>query len=150
LSYFGTDQSQVGRYLTGSSVGQSRIGLLMNAILKIPMQFLILLIGILVFSFYQYQKPPVFFNQYEIDKVKSSDYKEEFLEKELVFDKAFADKKEKVIALENALNEKKDVDFHQQNLKLANEDFLKARNDAVDVIKKNDGKADLDDTNYVF
>src|SRR5690606_18257682 len=72
LSYFGTDQSQVGRYLTGSTVGQSRMGLLMNAVLKIPMQFLILLIGILVFSFYQYQKPPVFFNQYEIDKVKKS------------------------------------------------------------------------------
>lgn len=150
LSYFGTDQSQVGRYLTGSTVGQSRMGLLMNAVLKIPMQFLILLIGILVFSFYQYQKPPVFFNQYEIDKVKNSAFKEEFSEKELVFDKAFAEKKEKVIALEEALDKDMDVAIHQQNLKLANEDFLKARNDAVDVIKKNDGKADLDDTNYVF
>jgi len=150
LSYFGTDQSQVGRYLTGSSVGQSRMGLLMNAVLKIPMQFLILLIGILVFSFYQYQKPPVFFNQYEIDKVKNSAYRDEFSEKELVFDKAFADKKDKVVALEEALDKNVDVAIHQENLKLANEDFLKARNDAVDVIKKNDGKADLDDTNYVF
>lgn len=150
LSYFGTDQSQVGRYLTGSTVGQSRMGLLMNAVLKIPMQFLILLIGILVFSFYQYQKPPVFFNQYEIDKVKKSVYKEEFLQKERVFDKAFADKKEKVIALEKALDDKKDLSLHQENLSKANDEFLKARNDAVDVIKKNDGKADLNDTNYVF
>lgn len=53
LSYFGTDQSQVGRYLTGSSIGQSRLGLLMNGLVKIPMQFLILMIGVLVFTFYQ-------------------------------------------------------------------------------------------------
>ncbi len=151
LSYFGTDQSQVGRYLTGSSVGQSRIGLLMNAILKIPMQFLILLIGILVFSFYQYQKPPVFFNQYEIDKVKKSEFKDEFLQKEVAFDLAFENKKQKVIDLEQALNVKnQDISIHQQELKTANEGFLKARNDAVDVIKRNDGTADLDDTNYVF
>ena len=52
LSYFGTDQSQVGRYLTGSSIGQSRLGLIMNGLIKIPMQFLILLIGVLVFAFY--------------------------------------------------------------------------------------------------
>lgn len=150
LSYFGTDQSQVGRYLTGSSVGQSRIGLLMNAVLKIPMQFLILLIGILVFSFYQYQKPPVFFNQYEIEKVKKSEYKEEFLEKEVVFDQAFEAKREKVIALERALDKEEDLAVHQQELQLADQEFLKARNDAVEVIKRNDGAADLNDTNYVF
>jgi Na+/proline symporter len=150
LSYFGTDQSQVGRYLTGSSVGQSRIGLLMNAVLKIPMQFLILLIGILVFSFYQYQKPPVFFNQYEIDKVKKSDYKEEFLKKEAAFDQAFEAKREKVVALEKALDTEKDIAVFQQELQLADQEFLKARNDAVEVIKRNDGAADLNDTNYVF
>jgi Na+/proline symporter len=150
LSYFGTDQSQVGRYLTGSTVGQSRIGLLMNAVLKIPMQFLILLIGILVFSFYQYQKPPVFFNQYEIDKVKESEYKEEFLQKEAVFDQAFEDKKEKVIALEKALDRKENISVHQKELQLADQEFVKARNDAVDVIKRSDSRADLDDTNYVF
>jgi len=66
LSYFGTDQSQVGRYLTGSSVGQSRLGLIMNGLIKIPMQFMILLIGILVFAFYQFNQPPLFFNKYEI------------------------------------------------------------------------------------
>jgi uncharacterized sodium:solute symporter family permease YidK len=62
LSYFGTDQSQVGRYLTGSTVGQSRLGLIMNGLIKVPMQFLILLLGVLVFSFYQFNRPPVFFN----------------------------------------------------------------------------------------
>lgn len=63
LSYFGTDQSQVQRYLTGSSLRESRLGLMFNALLKIPMQFCILLLGALVFVFYQFEQPPVFFNQ---------------------------------------------------------------------------------------
>ena len=70
LSYFGTDQSQVGRFLTGSSQGQSKLGLAMNGLLKIPMQFLILLVGVLVFAFYQFNTPPLFFNQTVVDKVK--------------------------------------------------------------------------------
>jgi Na+/proline symporter len=62
LSYFGTDQSQVQRYLSGSSLRDSRLGLMFNAVLKIPMQFFILLLGALVFVFYQFEAPPVFFN----------------------------------------------------------------------------------------
>ena len=61
LSYFGTDQSQVGRYLTAKSETESKLGLLMNGLVKVPMQFLILLIGVLVFAFYQYTSEPVFF-----------------------------------------------------------------------------------------
>ena len=67
LSYFGTDQSQVGRYLTGSSITQSRLGLVMNGLIKIPMQFFILLIGVLVFIFYQFHQAPIFFNKVEVD-----------------------------------------------------------------------------------
>ena len=63
LSYFGTDQSQVQRYLAGASLRESRLGLMFNAVLKIPMQFFILLLGVLVFVFYQFEQPPVFFNQ---------------------------------------------------------------------------------------
>ena len=63
LSYFGTDQSQVQRYLTGASLRESRLGLMFNAVWKIPMQFFILLLGVLVFVFYQFERPPVFFNQ---------------------------------------------------------------------------------------
>lgn len=63
LSYFGTDQSQVGRYLTAKNDKESKLGLLMNGFVKVPMQFLILLLGILVFTFYQYQKAPVYFNK---------------------------------------------------------------------------------------
>ena len=63
LSYFGADQSQVQRYLAGGSLSASRFGLLFNAIVKVPMQFLILLLGAMVFLFYQFEKPPIFFNQ---------------------------------------------------------------------------------------
>ena len=72
LSYFGTDQSQVGRYLTAQSLRESRMGLLMNGFVKVPMQFLILLIGVLVFSFYQFQQAPVFFNQVQLNKLRAA------------------------------------------------------------------------------
>jgi Na+/proline symporter len=71
LSYFGTDQSQVGRYLTGSSIKQSRLGLLMNGLIKIPMQFLILGIGTLVFTFYQFQTAPLFFNEVALEQLEA-------------------------------------------------------------------------------
>ena len=63
LAYFGTDQSQVGRYLSGGSIRESRLGLMFNAVCKIPMQFLILFLGVLIFIFYQFETPPVFFNE---------------------------------------------------------------------------------------
>lgn len=150
LSYFGTDQSQVGRYLTGSSIGQSRLGLLMNAMLKIPMQFLILLIGILVFTFYQYQKPPIFFNAYELNKIRKSNYKDEFKLKEIAFDQAFQEKRKKVIALENAINKNTSIKIYQEELAGANQNFLNKRNDALAIMKQNDETADTDDTNYIF
>jgi SSS family transporter len=77
LSYFGTDQSQVGRYLTASSIKESRIGLIMNGIVKIPMQYFILLIGVLVFVYYMFNASPVFFNQLAVDKLKATAYKSE-------------------------------------------------------------------------
>src|SRR5258705_9693217 len=76
LSYFGTDQSQVGRYLTGRSLRESRMGLLMNGFVKVPMQFLILLIGVLVFTFYQFNKAPILFNDVQVRKLEKSAYKD--------------------------------------------------------------------------
>jgi len=72
LSYFGTDQSQVQRYLSGKSIKESQMGLIMNGILKVPMQFFILLVGVMVFVFYQYNEAPVFFNQSTLEKLKAS------------------------------------------------------------------------------
>ncbi len=68
LSYFGTDHSQVGRYLTGKSTRESKLGLLMNGLVKVPMQFGILLLGILIFAYYSNYKAPVFFDQTKIEK----------------------------------------------------------------------------------
>ena len=74
LSYFGTDHSQVGRYLTAKSVRESQKGLLMNGVVKVPMQFCILLIGILIFTFYLYHKAPVFFDNAKMEQVEASSY----------------------------------------------------------------------------
>ncbi len=78
LSYFGTDQSQVQRYISGKSIKEIRTGLYFNAILKIPMQFFILLLGVFVFVFYQVNKPPVHFDELAISHVQSSDFSEQF------------------------------------------------------------------------
>src|SRR5689334_4013505 len=74
LSYFGTDQSQVGRYLTARSTTESRLGLLMNGLVKVPMQFLILLIGALVFVFYQFHPSPVYFDNSQVERLDQSIY----------------------------------------------------------------------------
>ena len=76
LSYFGTDQSQVGRYLTARSLTESRLGLLLNGLVKVPMQFLILLLGVMVFAFYQFNREPVFFNKTQLDLLAHSKYKD--------------------------------------------------------------------------
>src|SRR6201996_6518819 len=72
LSYFGADQSQVGRYLTARSLSESRLGLLLNGLVKVPMQFLILLLGVMVFAFYQFHPRPVFFNQSQVVRLEHS------------------------------------------------------------------------------
>ena len=78
LSYFGTDQSQVQRYLSGKSLAESQRGLIMNGFLKIPMQFFILLTGVLVFVFFQFEKAPLHFNPYALEKIKTSSGGEKF------------------------------------------------------------------------
>jgi len=152
LSYFGTDQSQVGRYLTGSSIGQSRMGLIMNGLIKIPMQFLILLIGILVFAFYQFNQPPLFFNQYEVKQVKSSQYAGQYNDLEEQYSTAFQQKKSSADQLSKALESKNadQINKASANLKLAEASELAIRKNAINLMKKNNKKADTDDTNYVF
>src|SRR5215212_5836516 len=94
LSYFGTDQSQVGRYLTAKSTTESRLGLLMNGLVKVPMQFLILLVGAMVFAFYQFNPAPLFFNQPQVDKAKSSVYAQQVRQIERQYDSVNALKKQ--------------------------------------------------------
>ena len=92
LSYFGTDHSQVGRYLTAKNIKESRKGLLINGLVKVPMQFFILLIGILIFSFYQYNKGPVYFDNVTLTEAKRTVKKDSLNMLELQYNKAFAEK----------------------------------------------------------
>ena len=80
LSYFGTDQSQVQRYLSGKSVRESQLGMIFNGLLKVPMQFFILLVGVMVFVFYQFNASPLNFNPKATEVVKNSKYASDFQE----------------------------------------------------------------------
>jgi Na+/proline symporter len=152
LSYFGTDQSQVGRYLTGSSVAQSRLGLLMNGLVKIPMQFLILLIGVLVFTFYQYTQPPVFFNSYELGKLEKSAYGKDLEKIKADYSDAFIKKQAEIRQLELALDaeDEQAINAHRIILEAADKKTKAIRQQAVDLMKKNDPEAETNDNNYVF
>lgn len=92
LSYFGTDQSQVGRYLTAKSDKESKIGLLMNGLVKVPMQFLILLVGILVFAFYQHHQPPLYFDEVKVAAAKKTPYADSLAATEVAYSAAFSQK----------------------------------------------------------
>ena len=94
LSYFGADQSQVQRYLAGNSLRASRIGLLFNALVKVPMQFLILLLGAMIFLFYQFEKPPIFFNQPSYQRAVASGYGPKLDELQSQFDDVFVRKRQ--------------------------------------------------------
>jgi SSS family transporter len=152
LAYFGTDQSQVGRYLTGSSVGQSRLGLIMNGLIKIPMQFLILLLGVLVFSFYQFNRPPVFFNNYEVEQVKQSKYAPQFNTLEKKYADAFELKKQKTESLIKAFDSKNEhlIAIAKADLKGTQIQTDTLRNSAISIIKQSSGNNEVNDTNYVF
>ncbi len=92
LSYFGTDQSQVARYLGGKSLTESRMGLIFNGLLKIPMQFVILFIGVLVFVFYLFNQPPIFHNQTLKTQAAQTSYADSLARLQNGYDKVFADK----------------------------------------------------------
>jgi len=152
LSYFGTDQSQVGRYLTGSSVSQSRLGLLMNGLVKIPMQFLILLIGVLVFAFYQYNRPPIFFNSFELNKLEKSSYNPQLNDLKSEYAQLFKAKQLEVNKLNLALENDDQPVINRQRIVLTKaDDQTKAiRKKVTDLMQKNDKGADINDNNYIF
>jgi SSS family solute:Na+ symporter len=152
LSYFGTDQSQVGRYLTGKSIAQSRLGLVMNGLVKIPMQFLILMIGVLVFAFYQFYQAPVFFNRVEVDKLEKSAYKNEFTALQQEFDQVHVEKKAEVDQLVDAIHRKDEraIDAARVKVQLAAAKDTAVRGQVKRLMLKNDKKADVNDANYIF
>jgi solute:Na+ symporter, SSS family len=153
LSYFGTDQSQVGRYLTAKNNRESRLGLLINGLVKIPMQFFILLIGVLIFSFYQFKGAPLSFNAALVDKAKNSVYADSVaLLQQKMED---LNKKKEALAFRVAKMPPSYTITMEQALKpaadLKNLDKESAgyRNDFVRISKKL-SVADTNDTNYIF
>ena len=105
LSYFGTDQSQVGRYLTGKNISESKKGLLFNALFKIPMQFFILLTGAMLFVFYQLYQPPLHFKQSNVEKIQKSDFATEYKELERQHQVLFEKKKQTILQFQRKTTE---------------------------------------------
>ncbi|WP_310993255.1 sodium:solute symporter [Aequorivita marina] len=149
LSYFGTDQSQVQRYLSGRSVKQSQMGLIMNGILKVPMQFFILLVGIMVFVFYQFNAAPLHFNPAAVNDVKNSEYASEY--EALEAQKKVLDHKlsESQIAFSKATSQIEKQDY-AATIKSLNKGQDQLRAQSVKVIKKANPDAETNDKDYVF
>ena len=152
LSYFGTDQSQVGRYLTGSSVTQSRLGLIMNGLIKIPMQFFILMIGILVFTFYQYHEPPIFFNPVEVSKIEQSTYNSDYQKIKKDYSVLHENKLSSLSVFVKALHsdDQSQIAAAKIDLNNAEQKLQACRKGATDLMLKHNEKADVNDSNYVF
>lgn len=152
LSYFGTDQSQVGRYISGKSLGQIRIGLLFNGLVKIPMQFFILLVGVLLLAFYQFQQPPLFFNEVETNKVLQSDYAGEYIKLQETYDAIHTAKKEDVEQMLKALKSGDDnsIQMLQQSMQSKSQEITELRSQGMALMKSNDPLADTNDINYIF
>lgn len=150
LSYFGTDQSQVGRYLSGKSVRESQMGLIMNGFLKVPMQFFILLIGVMVFVFFQFNTVPLNFNPNNKLVIEKSVYKKQYhaLEQQLV--DLSEEKKEFNLLYIDHLNQNYDNPILRRKLIAISSKENDLRDQAKELISKADDKAETNDKDYVF
>jgi len=144
LSYFGTDQSQVGRYLTAKNDKESKVGLLMNGLVKVPMQFGILLIGALLFTFYQFTRQPIFFNQVVHEQLLQSSEKNNALQLEAAYNQ-INQQKQQVLAHwnDNTL-------LAKQQLQQLNNQAADVKNNYQQLLQKAGITGDTNDTNYIF
>jgi Na+/proline symporter len=142
LSYFGTDQSQVQRYLSGKSVRESQLGLIFNGLLKVPMQFFILLVGVMVFVFYQFNTSPLNFNPKANDAIVNSEYALEY--KNLEQQHIQIENKKKTLIFEGLTDENK------KQLQELNEQDKSIKKQAKAVITKADAQVETNDKDYVF
>ena len=152
LAYFGTDQSQVQRYLSGKSVRESQLGLIFNGLLKIPMQFFILLVGVMVFVFYQYNPSPLNFNPAATTAIMESDLSEDYQELEMAHREL---EKDKVIAQDAFadaldLNEREATEQAREQMLTINQKERNNREAARDLIRQADPAVETNDKDYVF
>ena len=152
LSYFGTDQSQVQRYLSGKSLAQSRLGLIMNGILKIPMQLVILFIGVMVFVFYQFNTPPILFNKVELNNVKNSIYSQQIDDLEKEFKIIHQQKSAELYSLIESQKKKKINQVNQWKKKalISNSKMTQINNEVKALVKDNNPSAEINDKDYIF
>jgi SSS family solute:Na+ symporter len=150
LSYFGTDQSQVQRYLSGKSIRESQMGLIMNGLLKVPMQFFILLIGVMVFVFFQFHSAPLHFNPINTNLIENSQYKGEYVQLEKQLAELATEKEEISMLYVHQLNQDYDNrELHNRMIALNNRE-KDLRDHAKDLITQVDKSAETNDKDYVF
>jgi Na+/proline symporter len=152
LSYFGCDQSQVQRYLTGRSVAQSRLSLLFNGMAKVPMQFFILFIGAMVFVFYVYVKPPMLFERTELARIQSPSLRAEYEPVARRYDSAFESRRTAADQLVAARRSGDPAGWEDGVAKYgaAQREMESARRESVRLVEKAGGVRGLNDTNFVF
>ncbi|MGO9095827.1 MAG: sodium:solute symporter [Bryobacteraceae bacterium] len=149
LAYFGTDQSQVQRYLSGKSIAQSRLSLLFNALAKIPMQFVILFTGAMVFVFYLYQQPPLLFQPAELQRIAA---RNEYRPVASQYNRAFDERK---LAADGILEARRSSDAAVKRESLeryrrAERDLDQARERGIQLARETSGDRNFSDTNYIF
>jgi solute:Na+ symporter, SSS family len=152
LSYFGTDQSQVGRYLTAKNTTESKLGLLINGLVKVPMQFAILLIGALLFTFYQFHPSPVFYNRSVERQALQTEYKDSMIN----IQKKYIHLNHEQTQVSLAYVRAKDADvplvaqLYKDSIQRSNMQLEQLRKGYKDYIRKAVPDADDNDTNYIF
>lgn len=150
LSYFGTDQSQVQRYLSGRSVQQSQLGLIFNGLLKVPMQFFILLVGVMVFVFYQFNPSPLNFNPAATKAVSVSSYATEYKDLEEDLEEIQRQKHQTTLRfaeMDPSSDQRAAFEVEMQHL---NEAEIEKRENARDLIAQADPSVETNDKDYVF
>ena len=152
LSYFGTDQSQVQRYLSGRSVRESQLGLLFNGLLKVPMQFFILLVGVMVFVFYQFNASPINFNPAAHEAVQNSEYVQEYTALENQLKTIQAEQNITSLAYAEVSDQTSSVDYKALKSQLAqlNKEEVAVREKAKTIITNADATIETNDKDYVF
>lgn len=149
LSYFGTDQSQVQRYLGGKSVTESRLGMMFNAVFKVPMQFFILLVGVMVFVFYQFNAQPAFFNQQGLEQARANDEQGKLAQLETEFANIQTTKSNEIAAyLDEGV--KADRDATKESLQNLEQQQKEVKENLKTTIKELDPSVETKDSDYVF
>ncbi len=152
LSYFGCDQSQVQRYLTGKSIAQSRLGLLFNAVAKIPMQFFILFVGAMVFVFFLFERPPLLFQSIVMQEIQSPALRSRYEPIQGRFEHAYEDRKAAALGLAET---RRSADAKQRaeylsRYRAAQLEINGSRDQAAHLWRETSGETGFNDTNYIF